>query len=265
MSINKYKVNLIMSEDNEGEENGGGGPHVEHMVLNGFYFYQAEAVPAQPVQPDPAQPVQPVQPDPCPCPCVCTWLWLFMYLLVPVAICIPLVEPPDFDSTWLLFIFFPIFFGADLWFVCSDKSTRTKQECLDNIKSMQCLVSYYIPAAAVILAFPEGSALLRKVWDEDEPAIICLAIGVVASAISMVWIPIPKYETTTTPPGLSNELKITYFIVCFMEKVAIIFVLAGLFRIAQTMIIQDEDDDVMTLKCTMEEDLSLKCTSTKTW
>ena len=38
-----------------------------------------------------------------------------------------------------------------VWFVWSKHSKRTVQECLADIRSMCTYVSYYIPAAAVIL------------------------------------------------------------------------------------------------------------------
>ncbi len=195
------------------------------------------------------------------------------------------------------------------------------------------LVSFYIPAAAVILAFSDGN-VLKEVCDEDPLAICFLAVGAGASAISMLWIPIPRYKemtererdhskaakaaaeaateaaakaateaaaaakeegkeeeeeekekeeikallrnTMTTVNSVINkeeesnnakptkELKTAYLIVCFMGKVAIIFVLAGLLRFGRTIIEKEDDSyDIMSLNCKEEdrfECMSLKCT-----
>ena len=50
-------------------------------------------------------------------------------------------------------------------------------------------------------------------------------MGVGASAIAMMWVPIPRYFDENREP--TKELKMCYLVVCFMEKVAIIFVLAA--------------------------------------
>lgn len=209
------------------------------------------------------------------------WLWViiqgFLYLMVLFAICIPLTQTCECDTAWFLLIPLPLFAVFDAWFVLSPYSIRTKDECLDDIRSMCNYVSYYIPVSAVILAFSNGN-MLREVYDKDSTAILLSAMGVVASAVTMAWVPIPRYTKTkqitinveiqgqdreekelvleTDKP--TKELKMCYLIVCFMEKFAIIFVLAGLFRFG--LVILDKDDTSMTLKCTMEEDMSLNCT-----
>ncbi|KAL7425496.1 hypothetical protein ACHAXM_000043 [Skeletonema potamos] len=102
-------------------------------------------------------------------------------------------------------------------------------------------VSYYIPAAAVISAFSPG--VLKKVYDEDSVAVDFLAVGLGASAVTMVWVPIPVYsEIKDGREVATKELKTCYLIVCFMEKVAIIFVLAALFRFGQAILEMGEED-----------------------
>lgn len=198
--------------------------------------------------------------------------------MVPLAICIPmlLVQTPGIIKEILL-VPFAIFFCCDFLFVVSDKTKRTAKECLENIQGMQSLMSYYIPTAAVILTFSDGS-VLREINREDPTAIVLMAIGVVASAVAMVWIPIPRYnKDLNLKGGPTNELKTIYLIVCFMEKVAIIFVLAGLFLFCRAILDMEDDNILIHLKCTdsscyikstslncnveedMYESISLKC------
>ncbi len=164
-----------------------------------------------------------------------------MYMIVaPFAIYFPLAKTYE----WLLVIPWALFLWCDVWFVLSPYTERSADECLENINSMLCLISYYIPAVAVILAFSDGS-VLKEVYKEDPLAIYFLAVGAGASAIAMMWIPHPRYRTTeiTRDGGLkpTKELKMEYLIVCFMEKVAIIFVLAGLLRFGQAILEMEEE------------------------
>jgi hypothetical protein len=70
-----------------------------------------------------------------------------------------------------------------------------------------------------------------------------LAVGLGASAVTMVWVPIPVYsEIKDGREVATKELKTCYLIVCFMEKVAIIFVLAALFRFGQAILEMGEED-----------------------
>ena len=151
--------------------------------------------------------------------------WLVIQLILyfvtaPIALYCPLKQKFE----WYLLIPMAFFLAFDVWFVWSKHSKRTVQECLADIRSMCTYVSYYIPAAAVILSFSNG-CVLRAVHKEDCFALVLIAMGVGASAIAMMWVPIPRYFDENREP--TKELKMCYLVVCFMEKVAIIFVLAA--------------------------------------
>lgn len=121
---------------------------------------------------------------------VCIQISLYL-IVTPIAIYLPLVLKRDL-LLWVLVIPWVIFFCCDVWFVFCSTSKRTVNECLGNIRSMCNYVSYYIPAAAVISAFSPG--VLKKVDDEDSVAVDFLAVGLGASAVTMVWVPIPVYS-----------------------------------------------------------------------
>lgn len=167
------------------------------------------------------------------------YIWLVIQLILyfvtaPIALYCPLKQKFE----WYLLIPMAFFLIFDGWFVKSDYSKRSVEECLADIRSMCTYVSYYIPAAAVILSFSNG-CVLRAVHKEDCFALVLIAMGVGASAIAMMWVPIPRYFDENREP--TKELKMCYLVVCFMEKVAIIFVLAGLFRLGRAILEMEED------------------------
>ncbi len=150
---------------------------------------------------------------------------IFVYVFA--AVFIPIGSIYKIDE--LIFALIALYLFYDIAFLRTAERFKGRDidSILEDLRAACGYMAYYLPIAALLIAISNVENV-QKILEKDNHIFHYLLIGVVAAAVSTLFIPVQYAVDTSKQP--SSALRLCFVFVLFLQKVSVTVVVCALIR-----------------------------------